>query len=70
MQGKFGAGTTTRLRRCKASAWQVKPGATSEPTVRTGRGRDTTYVYLQQMKDHLWRELWPAMPEDARSWWH
>ena len=27
------------------------------------------YVTIQHMKNHLWRELWPAMPSDARDYW-
>ena len=40
-----------------------------EVTVRTGRGEDSVYVMLQHMKNHVWRELWPAMPADARQYW-
>ena len=21
------------------------------------------------MKNHVWREIWPAMPDDARQYW-
>ena len=35
--------------------------------MRTGRGEDSVYVLLQHMKNHVWRELWPAMPADVRG---
>ena len=37
--------------------------------MRTGRGENTIYVALQHMKNHVWREIWPAMPGDARQYW-
>ena len=37
--------------------------------MRTGRGENTVYVALQHMKNHVWREIWPAMPSDARQYW-
>jgi len=39
-----------------------------EPTVRMGRGENTVYIGLQHMKNHVWREIWPAMPSDARQY--
>mmetsp|Transcript_16163 Transcript_16163/g.52983 ORF Transcript_16163/g.52983 Transcript_16163/m.52983 type:complete len:314 (+) Transcript_16163:571-1512(+) len=36
----------------------------SRPRRRLGVRRD------QHMKNHVWRELWPAMPADARQYWH
>ena len=37
--------------------------------MRTDRGENTVYVALQHMKNHVWREIWPAMPDDARQYW-
>ena len=36
---------------------------------RTGRGADSVYVTIQHMKNHVWCELWPAMPADSRDYW-
>lgn len=35
--------------------------------VRTGRGEDSVYVAIQHMKNHVWREVWPAMPAASRA---
>jgi hypothetical protein len=39
---------------------------------RKTKGSDGAHVLLQHMKNHLWREIWPAMPEgiEARRYWH
>ena len=41
--------------------------------VRTGRGEDSVYVAIQHMKNHVWREVWPAMPAvgsvEAKQYW-
>ena len=70
---KFGKWlATTRVKESKASRWHFDSQADTraeEPTVRTGRGEDSVYVLLQHMKNHVWRELWPAMPADARQYW-
>ena len=70
---KFGKWlATTRVRASKASFWHFDMQGdvrAEEVTVRTGRGEDSVYVMLQQMKNHVWRELWPAMPADARQYW-
>ena len=63
---------TTRIRQLKASAWHFQmPGdaRAEEVVARTGRGHDSVYVALQHMKNHVWQELWPAMPTDARQYW-
>ena len=63
---------TTRVRALRASRWHATERGDAreeEPTVRTGRGENTVYVALQHMKNHVWREIWPAMPSDARQYW-
>ena len=63
---------TTRVRALRASRWHATERGDAreeEPTVRTGRGENTIYVALQHMKNHVWREIWPAMPSDARQYW-
>jgi hypothetical protein len=63
---------TTRVLQSKASAWHFEMQGdvrAQEVTVRTGRGEESVYVMLQHMKNHVWRELWPAMPVDARQYW-
>ena len=70
---KFGRWlATTRLRPSKASRWHFEmqgDARAEEVTVRRGRGEDTVYVLIQHMKNHVWREIWPAMPSDARQYW-
>ena len=70
---KFGKWlATTRVRASKASRWHFQTqgdARADEVTVQTGRGEDAVYVMLQHMKNHVWRELWPAMPTDARQYW-
>ena len=63
---------TTRITAPRASRWHATERGDArdeEPTVRTGRGENTVYVALQHMKNHVWREIWPAMPDDARQYW-
>ena len=63
---------TTRIIAPRASRWHATERGDAreeEPTVRTGRGENTIYVALQHMKNHVWREIWPAMPSDARQYW-
>ncbi|EOD20909.1 hypothetical protein EMIHUDRAFT_207922 [Emiliania huxleyi CCMP1516] len=63
---------TTRITAPRASRWHATERGDprdEEPTVRTGRGENTIYVALQHMKNHVWREIWPAMPGDARQYW-
>ena len=63
---------TTRITAPRASRWHATERGDAreeEPTVRTGRGENTVYVALQHMKNHVWREIWPAMPSDARQYW-
>ena len=63
---------TTRITAPRASRWHATERGDAreeEPTVRTGRGENTIYVALQHMKNHVWREIWPAMPSDARQYW-
>ena len=62
---------TTRITAPRASRWHATERGDAreeEPTVRTGRGENTVYVALQHMKNHVWREIWPAMPSDARQY--
>ena len=70
---KFGKWlATTRVQASKASRWHFEMQGdvrAEEVTVRTGRGEDSVYVMLQHMKNHVWRELWSAMPTDARQYW-
>ena len=57
---------TTRIIAPRASRWHATEQGDAreeEPTVRTGRGENTVYVALQHMKNHVWREIWPAMRE-------
>ena len=64
---------TTRIVESRASSWHLaeeQSAGQAEATVRSGRGSNTVYVALQHMKNHVWRELWPAMPADARQYWH
>ena len=39
--------------------------------VRNTQGRNSYYVTLQHMKNHLWREVWPAMLQgsEATQYW-
>ena len=63
---------TTRITAPRASRWHATERGDAreeEPTVRMGRGENTIYVALQHMKNHVWREIWPAMPDDARQYW-
>ena len=63
---------TTRVFESKASKWHFGMGADARAdtvTVRTGRGANTVHLLLQHMKNHVWRELWPAMPFDSRAYW-
>ncbi|EOD29334.1 hypothetical protein EMIHUDRAFT_203954 [Emiliania huxleyi CCMP1516] len=63
---------TTRIIAPRASRWHATERGDAreeEPTVRTGRGENTVYIGLQHMKNHVWREIWPAMPSDARQYW-
>jgi len=55
----------------KANKWNEKAWR-DEYEVRKTLGKDSFYVALQHMKNHLWREVWPAMPvgADARQYWH
>jgi hypothetical protein len=61
----------TRLRTSRASKW-IESGRAKPCVQRTTRGRCTVFAHLQHIKNHLWRELWPAMPEggDATTYWH
>mmetsp|Transcript_6724 Transcript_6724/g.22446 ORF Transcript_6724/g.22446 Transcript_6724/m.22446 type:complete len:213 (-) Transcript_6724:1297-1935(-) len=62
---------TTRITAPRASRWHATERGDAreeEPTVRTGRGENTVYIGLQHMKNHVWREIWPAMPSDARQY--
>ena len=64
---------TTRIVESRACKWHLveeQSAGQAEATVRSGRGSNTVYVALQHMKNHVWRELWPAMPADARQYWH
>ncbi|EOD25004.1 hypothetical protein EMIHUDRAFT_237947 [Emiliania huxleyi CCMP1516] len=64
---------TTRIVESRASSWHLaeeQSAGQAEATARSGRGSNTVYVALQHMKNHVWRELWPAMPADARQYWH
>jgi hypothetical protein len=38
-------------------------------TVRMGRVATLVHLILQHMKNHAWRNLWPAMALDARDYW-
>ena len=61
----------TRFRESRADDWDEK--AWRDPYQRrTTQGDNTTYVAIQHLKNHLWREIWPAMPMggDAREYWH
>ena len=63
---------TTRIIAPRASRWHATERGDArdeEPAVRTGRDENTVYVALQHMKNHVWREIWPAMPSDARQYW-
>ena len=64
---------TTRIVESRASSWHLaeeQSAGQAEATARSGRGSNTVYVALQHMKNKVWRELWPAMPADARQYWH
>ena len=63
---------TTRIRACHAAEWEaavLRAAGAGGVVARTGRGSHTTHVALQHMKNHLWRELWPAMPADTKDYW-
>ena len=64
---------TTRIVESRACNWHLaeeESAGQAEATALSGRGSNTVYVALQHMKNHVWRELWPAMPADARQYWH
>ena len=64
---------TTRTVESRACSWHLaeeESAGQAEATALSGRGSNTVYVALQHMKNHVWRELWPAMPADARQYWH
>ena len=57
----------TRIRESKASRWLAAEQASArgeEDVVRAGRGAGTVQVMLDNMANHVWREVWPAMPAD------
>ncbi|EOD21599.1 hypothetical protein EMIHUDRAFT_117062 [Emiliania huxleyi CCMP1516] len=67
---------TTRKYTSKASRWDFSGqnnGREQVAVVRTGRGEDSVYVAIQHMKNHVWREVWPAMPAvgsvEAKQYW-
>ena len=61
----------SRIRKSKADAWDEKAWKDAYQQRKT-KGKDSYYVMLQHMKNHLWRELWPAMLDgvEARQFWH
>ena len=64
---------TTRILELRAYSWHLaeeQSAGQAEATARSGRGSNTVYVALQHMKNHVWSALWPAMPADARQYWH
>ena len=62
----------TRIRESKASRWLAAEQASArgeEAVVRAGRGAGTVQVMLDNMANHVWREVWPAMPADDKHYW-
>ena len=59
-----------RKNKSHASCWDESQWG-DEYLLKTTRGDDIVNVSLQHMKNQLWRELWPAMPEgaNAREYW-
>jgi hypothetical protein len=57
---------TTRIRKSKADGWDEKAWNDKYQQRKT-KGKDTYYVMLQHIKNHLWRELWPAMLDGAEA---
>ena len=62
---------SSRIRKSKADAWDEKAWKDAYQQRKT-KGKDFYYVMLQHVKNHLWRELWPAMLDgaEARQFWH
>ena len=61
----------TRIRESKASRWLAAEQASArgeEAVVRAGRGAGTVQVMLDNMANHVWREVWPAMPADDKHY--
>ena len=62
---------SSRLIESKASRWEEKAWKDAYQQRKT-KGEKSYYVMLQHIKNHLWSEVWPAMPQgvDARQYWH
>ncbi len=63
---------TTRKHPSRASAWHFQHSGDARAVAavaREGRGSNTVEVMLDHMKNHVWRELWPALPVDDRAYW-
>lgn len=62
---------SSRIRKSKADAWDEKAWKDAYQQRKT-KGKDFYYMMLQHVKNHLWRELWPAMLDgaEARQFWH
>ena len=58
-----------KLTVCACCVLQIAGSTAGAAVERTGRGADSVYVTIQHMKNHVWRELWPAMPADSRDYW-
>jgi hypothetical protein len=60
-----------RVTKSHASAWDEAAWKDAHMQRKT-KGSNSVHVLLQHIKNHLWRELWPAMPDgvEARQYWH
>ena len=55
-----------RKNKSHASCWDESQWG-DEYLLKTTRGDNVVNVSLQHMKNQLWRELWPAMPEGGEE---
>ena len=65
-----GVAATCRILHSRASRWDENAWKDQYQQRKT-KGSNTYYVALQHMKNHLWGEVWPAMPRsfEARQYW-
>jgi hypothetical protein len=71
-EATIGFGKWFAVRRIKEShAVKWDESAWDEPLAqRTTKGAVNVHTQLQHIKNHLWPELFPAMPENDKPYWH